>query len=145
MAGTPIADGPGDGGVLADGSAYTEIKRVHHPALVLDLLAFHPDVGDPVLAAAIGAAGHVQLELLIEAGQPLFQFVDNPAGEALGLGDGELAEFGAGAGDRAAPEGGALHRQAERLKLAGQFLALLLGILMTSRFCMTVVRSWPSP
>ena len=71
---------------------------------MLDLFAFDADVGDPMLAAAVGAAGYVELELLVESRQALFQLFDKPAREALGLGDGELAEFGAGAGDRAAPE-----------------------------------------
>jgi hypothetical protein len=36
--------------------------------------------------------------------QALLQLVDEPAQEAFGFGDGELAEFGSGAGDAAAPE-----------------------------------------
>ena len=104
--GAAIADRARDGGVLADRSAEAEVVGVGQLALVLDLLAFEADVGDPVLAAAVGAAGDVELELLVELGQALFELVDEPAGEALGLGDGELAELGAGAGDGAAPEVG---------------------------------------
>ena len=70
-----------------------------------DLLAFNADVGDPVLPATVGASGDVQLQVLIEAGQALFQFFDQPAREALRFGDRQLAEFRAAAGDGAAREG----------------------------------------
>ena len=42
---------------------------------------------------------------------------DEPLVEALGLGDGELAELGAGAGDGAAPEGRDVDLEAERVEL----------------------------
>ena len=58
-----------------------------------------------MLSAGVGAAGDVQLDLLVEAGETLFHLADEPLGEALGFGDGELAELGAGAGDGPAPEG----------------------------------------
>ena len=85
-------------------SAEAKIKRVGQLALMLDLLALDADVRDPVLAATIRAASHIQLELLIESRQPLFEFIDQPLGKALGLGDGQLAEFRARASDCAAPE-----------------------------------------
>ena len=72
-----------------------------------------------MLAAAVGAAGDVQLELLFEAGKALFEFVSEPAGEALCFGERELAEFRAGAGDCAARESGSLHGQAR----GGEFAA----------------------
>ena len=59
--------------MLAHCSAEAEVVRIGQLAFVLDLLAFDADVGNPVLAAAVGAAGHMQLELLIELRQPLFQ------------------------------------------------------------------------
>ena len=55
-----------------------------------------------MLAAAVGAAGNVQFELLIELRQPLFHLFHQPARKTLGLGDGELAELGTGAGNCAA-------------------------------------------
>ena len=64
--GAAIADRARDGCVLADRSAEAEVVSVGQLALVLDLLAFDADVGDPVLAAAVGAAGDVQPELLVE-------------------------------------------------------------------------------
>ena len=117
----------GDLLMQADRTAYAKVVGVFQFALVLDLLAFHPNVGDPMLSAAIGAASHVQFELLVEAGQPLFELIDNPTGKALGLGDGQLAELASGAGDRASPERGTFDRQAEGLQFPGQFLRLVGG------------------
>ena len=54
----------------------------------------------------------MQFELLIESGDPDFEFFDQPAGKALGLGNGQLAKFRTGAGDRAAPERRGIHDQA---------------------------------
>ncbi len=64
------------------------------------------------------------LQLLVELRQALFHLVDQPARKALGLGDGQLAELGAGAGDGAAPEGRALDVQTDLLELARQFSGL---------------------
>ena len=119
-----IADRARDAGVLANRSAEAEVVSIDELAFVLDLLAFDADVGDPVLAAAVGAAGDVQPQLLIELRQALFKLVDQPAREALGLGDGQLAEFGARAGDGAAPEGRAFHVQADGAKFAHQLRRL---------------------
>ena len=113
--------------MLADRSAEAEVVGVGQLAFVLDLLAFDADVGDPVLAAAVGAAGDVEPELLIELRNALFEFVDEPAGEAFGLGDGELAEFGAGAGDGAAPERRALDVETDLAKFAHKFRGFLVG------------------
>src|ERR1700677_912981 len=74
-----IANGPRDRRVLAYRPAETEVVSVGELAFVLDLLAFDSDVGDPMLAASVGATGHVELELLVEARQALFEFIDNPA------------------------------------------------------------------
>ncbi len=92
-------------GILADGASNAEEEGIDQLAVLLDLLAFEADVGDPVLAAGVGAAGNVEPDLLIEAGKALFEFGDEPLVEALGLGDGQLAELGSGAGDGSAPEG----------------------------------------
>ena len=99
-----ITDRAGNPSVPAHGPAEAEIVGVGQLAIVLDLLAFNADVGDPMLAAAIGATGNVQAQLLIELRQALFEFVDEPASKSLGLSDGELAELGARAGDGSAPE-----------------------------------------
>src|ERR1041385_3021 len=103
--GATISDGPGKAGVLAHGAPQTEIIGVLRAAISLDLLAFQPDVGDAMLAATVGAAGNVELQLLLEPGQALFQLFHQPAREGLGFRDRQLAELAASAGHGAAPEG----------------------------------------
>src|SRR5208283_3628796 len=107
-----IADGAGDGGELANGSANAEIVGVDEFVIHFDFLAFDADVGDPVLAATVGAAGDVELDVFAEAGETVFELFGEPAGEGFGFGESEFAEFGAGAGDSAANEGRAFDRQA---------------------------------
>ena len=114
-------------GVLADGAADAEVEGVDHLAVLLDLLAFEADVGDPVLAAGVGAAGDVEADLLVEAGETLFELGDEPLVEGLGLGDGELAELGAGAGDGSAPEGGDVDVEAECVELDDEAGGLAVG------------------
>jgi hypothetical protein len=99
-----VADRSGDLLMQAYGTANAKVVGVLEFALMLDLFAFHPDVGNPMLTAAIRAAGHVQLELLVETREPFFELIDNPASKALGLSDRQLAELAAGAGDRAPPK-----------------------------------------
>src|SRR5207247_9900937 len=81
-----------------------EIVGVDHRALHLLLLALDAEVGDPVLPATIRASGDVDLQVLIEAGHPRLHLLHQPAREALGLGERELAELRARARDRPAPE-----------------------------------------
>src|SRR5579863_7452975 len=78
--GAAIADWTRNGSMLADRSAKAEIVGVGE-------LAFHANVGDPMLATAVGAAGDVKAKLLIELRQALFKLVDKPAREAFGFGD----------------------------------------------------------
>jgi len=59
--GAAVANGAGDGSVLADRSTEAEIEGVGELALVLDLFALDADVCDPMLAATVGAAGDVEL------------------------------------------------------------------------------------
>ena len=54
-----ITDRTANGSVLANGSPYTEIVCVNHPAIVFNFFSFETDIGDPVLAAAVRAAGHM--------------------------------------------------------------------------------------
>src|SRR5208337_449194 len=122
-----VAHRPRDARMLAHGSAETEVVSVGQFALMLDLLALEADVGDPVLAAAVGAAGNVELELLIELRQPLLELVDQPAREALGFGNRQLAKFSAGAGDGAAPEGWGFNVQADLAQFARQFAGFGVG------------------
>src|SRR5882762_1727376 len=71
---------------LAHAAAYAEVVGIHHAPVLLDLLAFNADVRNPVLPAAIRAAGDVQLELFLKSGQPLIEFLCQPARKALRLG-----------------------------------------------------------
>src|SRR3989304_5119409 len=82
-----------------------EVVGIDHLPLDLDLLPLDPDVRDPVLAAAIGAPAHVNLEMLFEARHPGLQLLHQPAREALRLRQGELAEFGPRARNRSPPKG----------------------------------------
>ncbi len=50
----------------------------------------------------------------------LFQFFDQPAGEALRFGDGEFAEFRSAACHRAAPESRTTHFESDRVELLRQ-------------------------
>ena len=79
-----------------------------------------------MLAAGVGAAGHVELDLLVEAGETVLHLADQPLREALGLGDGELAELGAGAGDRPAPEGRDIDLETEGVELDDEGGSLLI-------------------
>ena len=119
--GAAIANRARDGCVLADRSTKAEVESVGELAFVLDLLAFHADVGDPMLTASVGAACDVEAKLLVELRQALLKLVDKPAGEPLGFSDGQLAEFGAGAGDGAAPEVGGFDVEADLAQFARQF------------------------
>src|SRR5271165_233216 len=73
-----IAYSASDRGVLANCSAEAEIVSINQLAFEFDFLAFDADVGNPVLAASVGAAGHIELELLVEARKTLFEFIDDP-------------------------------------------------------------------
>src|ERR1700746_753831 len=82
----------------AERAAHAKVVRVYQEVVDFDLLAFYADVSDPVLAATVGASRYVQFQVLIETGQPLFQFFHQPAREALGLSNSEFAEFRTAAG-----------------------------------------------
>ncbi len=69
----------------------------------------------------------MEANLLVEAGETLLELGYEPLVEGLGLGDGELAELGAGAGDGSAPEGGGVDVQAEPVELDDESGGLLVG------------------
>jgi len=102
----PETNGTRDGSDVADAAADAEIVGVDKLAIDLDFLSFDADVGDPVLAATIGAAGDVKFDLMLEIGIAIFESLGEPASETLGFRESEFAKFGTGAGDRAANEGG---------------------------------------
>src|SRR5579863_10723767 len=88
-----ITYGPRNALIQTERAAETEVVRVHHAAIDFDLLAFDSNVGDPMLSATVRTTCDVQLQVLIETGQTLFQFFHQPPGKALCLGNRELAEF----------------------------------------------------
>jgi len=47
--------------MLTHRAAQAEVVGIRHLAFVLDLFAFKPNVRNPMLAAAVGAARHMQL------------------------------------------------------------------------------------
>src|SRR5260370_6124972 len=100
--GATVSDWPGDRGELANRAADAEVVGVHHATVHFDFLAFKADVGDPMLAATVRASGDVQLQLLIETGDAIFERLDEPASEAFRFGKSELAKFRPGASDRPA-------------------------------------------
>src|SRR5580704_3550527 len=116
--GAAVAYRPGDRGEFAYASADAEIVGIDHFAVELDFFALEADVGDPVLAATVGAAGDIDAELLLEAGDAVVEFAGEPARETFGFGESELAEFGASAGDRGACECGGANRQARSREFA---------------------------
>ena len=84
-------------------------------------------------------------DLLVEAGEALFHLGDEPLVEGLGLGDGELAELGAGAGDGSAPEGGDVDVEAEGVELDDEGGGLAVGDVDDEDVLPMVARSWPLP
>ncbi len=124
-------------------AADAEVIGIDHAAVDFHLLAFDADVGDPVLPATVGASGDVELQVLIEAGQAFFQFLDQPAREALGLRDCQLAEFRAAAGDGSAVERRSANLQSDGIEFFGQRLGVKGGTFTMSRFCMLVARNSP--
>src|SRR6266852_451862 len=111
--------------MATDGAADAEVVRIHHRAVHLDLLALDPEVGDPVLPTAVRTTRNVDPELLVEPRQALLEGLDEPAREALRLGERQLAELGARARDGAAPERRGLEREAGGLELARQRVSAL--------------------
>ena len=79
--------------MFADRAAEAEVVGVDQLVAELDFFAFQADVGDPMLAAGIRAAGDMQFKLLIETRDANFEFFDQPAGETFRFGDRQFAEF----------------------------------------------------
>ena len=70
-----------DGLMLANSPSDAKVVGVDELTVVLDLLALQSEVGDPMLAATVGTTGDVQLDVLLEARQPLVEFFSQPAAE----------------------------------------------------------------
>src|SRR4029077_1071235 len=105
-------------------SAKAEVIGIDEAAVDFHLLTINANVGNPVLSATVRASGNMQLQVLIETWQALFQFFHQPAGEALGLRDRQLAEFRAAACNGAAPERRPAHPQSDRVQFLGQVISI---------------------
>ncbi len=108
----------------AERAAQAKVIGIDHLSVDFYLFAIDANVGDPVLSATVRAAGDVQLQMLIEAGQAVFQFFHQPAGKVLCFRDRELAELRAAAGDRAAPEGRTAHAQSNGIQFPSQVFGI---------------------
>src|SRR5438270_9370068 len=86
-----ISGGPRGCLMQAQRTSNAEVVGVEQAVVHFDLLALYPEVGDPVLAATVGAARDVQLQMLVESGEALIELLDQPAREGFGFGDGKLA------------------------------------------------------
>ena len=100
-----VSDTVRDGASPAEPPAHKEVESFHLRFSLLEEDPLEPDVSDPVLAAGVGASGHVELERLVEAQQPLLQILRETDAEQLGFGDRELAVLGSGARERAPLKG----------------------------------------
>src|ERR1039458_6125342 len=78
-----ISHGPRCRLMQTERSAQAKVIGIDHATVDFDLFAVDADVGNPVLSATVGAAGDVQFQMLIEAGEAVFQLFHQPAGEAL--------------------------------------------------------------
>src|SRR5262252_1680041 len=120
--GDAIAHGAGHSGVRAHRAAHAEVVGVDQAPVDLQFLALQTQIGDPVLAAAVRAAGDVDLQVLLESGQPGLEIGHEAACEPLGLRQGDLAELRARACDGPAPEGGCVDAKPEGLQLLPEIL-----------------------
>src|SRR5437660_1411470 len=125
--GATVANRTGRRLVQTDRTPKAEVVGVHHSPIQLDLLALNPDVSDPMLPATVRTPGDMQFEVLIEARQAFFQFLDQPAREALGFRDRQLAEFRPAASNGSTPEGGSAHPQPDCVQFFGQWLGIGAG------------------
>src|SRR5579864_4800792 len=100
----PVTHGTAKPCMLADGAPKAEVISILNAAVNFELLAFQSDIGNAMLAATVGAARYVELQLLIKFRDALFQLLNQPAGESFGFCYCQLAELAAGASYGAAPE-----------------------------------------
>src|SRR5438128_5471854 len=91
----PEADRSRDALIAPDGAANAEVVGIDERPAHLDLLALDAEVGDPVLSAAVRAAGDVDPQMLVEPRKAPFERLNEPARKALRLGERQLAELGA--------------------------------------------------
>ena len=109
------------------GASNAKVKRIHQLPIFLDLLALKPDIGDPMLSAAVSAAGYMKFDLLIESRKTFFHLAHQPLGEAFGLGDGKFAELSAGARNRPTPECRDIDLETKRVQRNHELRSLRIG------------------
>ena len=123
LGGHLAVDGAGERGVRAQVAAQVDVVGFDLGAVVAPgEAALEADVADVVLGAGVGAAVHVDLQAaLVGIRGDLFQVPDDLFESQLGLGDRQVAELDAGAGDGPAPDGGHVPRQARggKVRLGG--------------------------
>src|SRR5207244_10737912 len=110
---TPVADCTSNRLMQTDCTADAEVVGILEPSSDFNFLAFNPNVCDPVLPAAVRAAGDVKLEVLLESGQFFFEFFYEPASKTLGFRDRQLTELRPAAGDCATPKCRAPHSETD--------------------------------
>ena len=62
-----------------ESAAHTEVIGIEQAVADLDFLAFDANVSNPVLATTVGASCDMQFQVLVKAGQALFEFLNQPA------------------------------------------------------------------
>src|SRR6266571_9434152 len=124
---TPVADWTSNRLMQTDCTADAEVVGILEPSSDFNFLAFNPNVCDPVLPAAVRAAGDVKLEVLLESGQAFFKLFHQPASKTLRFGNGQLAEFRPAAGDCATPKWRGPHSQTDSFQSLRQLLHIAIG------------------
>src|SRR5437899_6405407 len=124
---TPVADWTSNRLMQTDCTADAEVVGILEPSSDFNFLAFNPNVCDPVLPAAVRAAGDVKLEVLLESGQFFFEFFYEPASKTLGFRDRQLAELRPAAGDCATPKWRGPHSQTDSFQSLRQLLHIAIG------------------
>src|SRR5205809_1351083 len=124
---TPVADWTSNRLMQTDCTADAEVVGILEPSSDFNFLAFNPNICDPVLPAAVRAAGDVKLEVLLESGQAFFKLFHQPASKTLRFGNGQLAEFRPAARDGTTPKWRATHSQTGSFQSLRQYLHVATG------------------
>ena len=128
--------------LLADVAAEQQLVAGSRLAVGPALGAEEPDVGDVVLAAAVGAAGDVGADAADVGQAGLVEGGADGVGQAAALGDGQVAGVGAGAGDDVAGQLGARLGHADGGRAAGGAAGSWLSERpRNTRFCRLVMRT----
>src|SRR2546425_7889418 len=124
---TPVADWTSNRLMQTDCAAHAEVVSVLQPSIDFDLLAFNPNICDPVLSATVRATGDVELQVLFKTRQAFFELFYQPTSKTLRLGNGQLAEFRPAAGDCATPKWRGPHSKTDSFQSLCQLLHIAIG------------------